>query len=95
MNKKAIIWTLVVLLVLWLAICFYSIVRAENSTKIDYSWASRITEEREVNKTIISEKIIDRNKLNEEIEKLEKRNEDISCKLVSWIKEATCEEGLK
>lgn len=90
MNKKAIIWTLIVLLVLWLAICFYNIVRAENGTKTDYSWASRIAEEREVNKTIISEKTIELYNLEIELKKLKERNSIITCKLEKGDRDATC-----
>ena len=90
MQKTTIIWTFIVLLVLWLAICFYSIVRAENSSKIDYSWASRIIEEREVNKTIISEKTSELYNLEMELKKLKERNNIITCKLEKGDRDATC-----
>lgn len=60
----------------------------------DYSWVSRIAEERDENNLKLAEKTKQRDELSKEIEYLQDRNKTITCKLNIGDRDATCEQGL-
>jgi hypothetical protein len=57
----------------------------------DYSWVSRIAEERDENNLKLTEKIKQRDELSKEIEFFQDRNKTITCKLNIGDRDATCE----
>ena len=89
--KKSDIVIGVLLVIFSLYILWSYIFEAKADDSKDYSWVSRIAEERDENNLKLTEKIKQRDELSKEIEFFQDRNKTITCKLNIGDRDATCE----